>query len=63
MQETENKEEEKSFKKKKKFVYLDKYETYKELTDDQITALQRSVNFCYVGMGIIAFWLLFITLK
>jgi hypothetical protein len=51
-----------SDKKKKKFVYLDKYETYKEHTDDVIKAMQQSINIGYVGMGVLAIWLLLITL-
>jgi len=41
----------KSFKKKKKFVYLDKYEAYKETTDDKIKLMQKSINICYAVIG------------
>lgn len=49
-------------KKKKKFVYLDKYEAYKESTDGRIHSLERSLNICYVGLGVLATWLLLLTL-
>lgn len=45
--------EEKSFKKKKKFVYLDKFETYKEDTDEKIRLMQRSINICYISIGVL----------
>ena len=51
-----------SEKKKKKFVYLDKYEAYKEATDARLHSMERSLNVCYVGLGVIAIWLLLITL-
>ncbi len=41
-------------KKKKKFVYLDKYEIYKEITDTRLHSLERSLNACYIGIGILA---------
>jgi hypothetical protein len=50
-------------KKKKKFVYLDKYEAYKENADGRLHILERSLNICYVGIGVLAFWLLLITLN
>lgn len=53
---------ERSFKKKKKFVYLDKYDTYKENTETRLHSMERSLNVCYVGLGVLATWLLLITL-
>jgi hypothetical protein len=50
-------------KPKKKFVYLDKYEAYKDNTDGRLHILERSLNICYVGIGVLAFWLLLITLN
>lgn len=50
-----------SEKKKKKFVYLDKYETYKESTDAKLHLMERSLNACYIGLAILASWLLLIT--
>lgn len=51
MEEPETSTGEKSFKKKKKFVYLDKYEAYKETTDEKIKLMQTSIN---IGYGILA---------
>lgn len=50
-------------KPKKKFVYLDKYDAYKESIDVRLHILERSLNICYVGIGVLAFWLLLITLN
>jgi len=38
-------------KKKKKFVYLDKYETYKDQTDEKIRLMEKSINLCYILIG------------
>lgn len=51
-----------SEKKKKKFVYLDKYEVYKESTNGKLHSMERSLNVAYVALGILAVWLLLITL-
>lgn len=53
MEEPEIKQEEKSFKKKKKFVYLDKYETYKEITDEKIRQMSVSINIVYAILGVV----------
>ena len=54
---------EKSFKKKKKFVYLDKYEAYKESTDDKIRLMQKSINICYVVIGILTIAVVLLAIK
>lgn len=47
-------EERSSFKKKKKFVYLDKYEdTVKELREDIVSLEQRQVKL-WIGVGVVA---------
>jgi hypothetical protein len=58
----EEQEIEKSFRKKKKFVYLDKYETYKTHTDDRIRLIQKSINMNYILIGLLAIGLLTIIL-
>ncbi len=42
-----------SDKKKKKFVYLDKYDAYKESTDARLHLLERSINGCYISLAIL----------
>lgn len=59
----EGQEEEKFLKKKKKFVYLDKYETYKEITDEKIRLMQRSLNICYLGLAVLLAAIILIALK
>ena len=49
----EETQEEKSFKKKKKFVYLDKYETYKEGTAEIIRKMQKRVEIGYVILAML----------
>ena len=47
-------EERSSFKKKKKFVYLDKHEdTVKELREDIVSLEQRQVKL-WIGVGVVA---------
>ena len=47
-------EERSSFKKKKKFVYLDKYEdTVKELREDIVSLEQKQVKL-WIGVGVVA---------
>lgn len=53
MEESQVTTEDKSFKKKKKFVYLDKYEAYKESTDEKIRLMQTSINIGYAIMGVL----------
>lgn len=45
--------EERSSKKKKKFVYLDKFETYKEVTDERIRQMSVSINIVYAILGVV----------
>jgi len=63
MEEPENSTGEKSFKKKKKFVYLDKFETYKEVTDEKIRLMQKSINISYVITGILVIAVVLLALK
>jgi hypothetical protein len=63
MEEPENSTGEKSFKKKKKFVYLDKFETYKEVTDEKIRLMQRSINICYLALAVQAAAIVILALK
>jgi hypothetical protein len=47
-------EERSSFKKKRKFVYLDKYEdTVKELREDIVSLEQKQVKL-WIGVGVVA---------
>jgi hypothetical protein len=48
MEETQNQVEGNYNKKKKKFVYLEKYDLYKEETDEKIQLLQKSINISYI---------------
>lgn len=48
MEETQNQIVENSGRKKKKFVYLDKYEMNKDRIDEKIKFLELSINICYV---------------
>lgn len=60
MEETNNQAEKSSNKKKKKFVYLEKYEVYKEQTDGKIKQLEKAVNFSYLLMALVWIVLLMI---
>jgi len=53
MEETQNQVVESSTRKKKKFVYLEKYELYKEQTDEKIRLMQTSINIGYGILGVI----------
>jgi hypothetical protein len=48
MEETQNQVEGNYNKKKKKFVYLEKYDLYKEETDEKIQLMQKSINISYI---------------
>ena len=51
MEETQNQAEPTSNKRaKKKFVYLEKYDLYKEGTDARIANIERSLNVGFVVM-------------
>lgn len=63
MEETQNQVEGIFNKKKKKFVYLDKYELYKEITDAKIGHLERALNAGYVVVGILTVWIILLTIK
>lgn len=63
MEETQNQVEGIFNKKKKKFVYLDKYELYKEITDAKIRHLERALNAGYVAVGILTVWIILLTIK
>ena len=54
MEETQNQAESNYNKKKKKFVYLEKYDLYREQTDDKIQLMQRSINISYVIIAALA---------
>jgi len=63
MQETENQQENSQGKKKRKYVYLDKYEVYKADTDYRISILERSLNGCYVSMVVLIVWIILLTIN
>jgi hypothetical protein len=48
MEENQNQVEGNYNKKKKKFVYLEKYELFKEETDEKIQSIQKSINISYI---------------
>jgi len=52
-----------SAKPKKKFVYLDKYDAYKELTDNKIRLLERSLNGCFIAIAVLALILVVIVIN
>jgi len=49
-----------SDKKKKKFVYLDKYEKNKDLVNDQIMSLRTSMRIFYVVIAILGLTLIYV---
>lgn len=53
MSENKNQVVESSTRKKKKFVYLDKYELHKDQIDERIRLIQVSVNIGYGILGVI----------
>jgi hypothetical protein len=63
MEETHNQVEAGSIKKKKKFVYLEKYEAYKEAADARMNSLERSLNVGFVAIGILVVWIILLTIK
>jgi hypothetical protein len=50
-------------KPKKKFVYLDKYETYKEEIENKFKAVNNSINTIYILLGVMIVLLTLITYK
>lgn len=49
-----------SDKKKKKFVYLDKYEKNRDLVNDQIMSLRTSMRIFYVVIAILGLTLIYV---
>lgn len=64
MEETQNQVEPTSNKRaKKKFVYLEKYDLYKEGADARMANIERSLNVGFVVMGILVVWIILITIN
>lgn len=63
MESTQNQAEATANKKKKKFVYLEKYESYKESTDERIRLMQKSINIGYAIMGILFCLIVLVSMK
>jgi len=69
MEESQNQVEEKELtsiagnKKKKKFVYLEKYENYKDYMHHRVKALEKSISIAYVLLGVVIVWVILLTIK